>query len=67
MNEWLIDGITDYINFCVDYTVSAKSVHCYSNNKPWVTKDIKAILNAKKRAFRDGDREELRTIQGTLK
>ncbi|XP_049913332.1 CBY1-interacting BAR domain-containing protein 2-like [Epinephelus moara] len=51
-----IDGLTecikDYISFCVDSTV---------------TKDIKVILNSKKRAFRAGNREEVRTIQGELK
>lgn len=46
---------TDYINFCVD----CRTVKCYPNNKPWVTKDIKAILNEKKRAFRDGNSETL--------
>ncbi|KAJ8412582.1 hypothetical protein AAFF_G00129180 [Aldrovandia affinis] len=66
-----IDGltkcITDYINFCVDCNVPTRTVHCYSNNKPWVTRDIKAILNAKKRAFRAGNREEVKTIQVDLR
>ncbi|KAJ8389092.1 hypothetical protein AAFF_G00122980 [Aldrovandia affinis] len=34
---------------------------------PWVTRDIKAIFNAKKRAFRAGNREEVRTIQVDLR
>lgn len=46
---------------------STITVNCYSNSHPWVTKDIKATLNAKKRAFRAGNREEVRTIQGDLK
>lgn len=46
---------TEYINFCGD----SRMVKCYPNNKPWVTKDIKAILNEKKRAFRDGNSEIL--------
>ena len=58
---------TDYINFCVDSSVPTRTVKCYPNNKPWVTKNIKALLNIKKRAFRAGDREELRIIQGKLK
>jgi len=33
-------------------------VHCFPNNKPWVTKDIKASLNRKKAAFRSGDKED---------
>lgn len=45
-NDGLTECLTDYINFYI---------------KSWVTKDIKAILNAKKRAFRDN------TIQDDLK
>lgn len=56
--EHLTDGITGYINFCVDSIVPNKMVKCYPNNKPWVTKEIKSLLNNKKR-----DREEVRTIQ----
>lgn len=66
-----IDGLTecisDYINFCVDSIVPATIVRCYPNNKPWVTRDIKDILNAKRRAFRDGNREEMKAIQRELK
>lgn len=65
--DGLTECITDYINFCVDYTVPTRTVKCYPNNKPWVTKDIKALLNKKKRAFRAGDRVEVRTIQRELK
>ncbi|KAL6473956.1 hypothetical protein MHYP_G00175170 [Metynnis hypsauchen] len=56
--DGLTECITDYINFCVDSTVPTRIVKCYPNNKPWVTKDIKALLNEKKRAFRAGDRVE---------
>ncbi|KAL0147202.1 hypothetical protein M9458_057492, partial [Cirrhinus mrigala] len=46
----LTDCVTEYINFCVDCTVPVKSIRCFPNNKPWVTKDIKALLNEKKKA-----------------
>lgn len=52
--------ITDYINFCVENAVPTRTVHCFSNNKPWVTPELKAQLNQKKRSFRSGDKEELR-------
>lgn len=51
----------------MDCIVPAKIVHCYPNNKPWVTRDIKDIRNAKRRAFRDGNREEMNAIQRELK
>ncbi|KAJ8371917.1 hypothetical protein AAFF_G00298690 [Aldrovandia affinis] len=66
-----IDGLTgcltDYINFCVDCNVPTRTIKCYPNNKPWITKDIKIILNAKKRAFRAGDKDGVKTIQGELR
>lgn len=38
----------------------------YSNNKPWVTNDIKLILNSKQMAFRTGNREEVKTIETSM-
>ncbi|XP_062854835.1 uncharacterized protein LOC134318029 [Trichomycterus rosablanca] len=51
----------------MDIAVPCKTVRCFPNNKPWITRDIKELLNKKKRAFRDGDREELKRVQGELK
>ncbi|TWW56168.1 hypothetical protein D4764_08G0001550 [Takifugu flavidus] len=66
-----IDGlttcITDYINFCVENTVATRKVWCFPNNKPWVTPDLKALLNEKKRVFKSGDKEELRRVQKELR
>lgn len=44
----LTDCITDYMNFCVENTVPTRSIHCYANNKPWVTPELKALLNEKR-------------------
>lgn len=62
----LTDCVTEYINFCVDCTVPVKSIRCFPNNKPWVTKDIKALLNEKKKAFRLGDKEAAKEVQRRL-
>ena len=32
-----------YLNFCVEMIVPKKTVKCYPNNKPWVTKELKRI------------------------
>ena len=37
-----------------------KTVQCYSNNKPWVTQRVKAVLNKKKKAFRTKDKEKMK-------
>ncbi|KAI3359051.1 hypothetical protein L3Q82_015420, partial [Scortum barcoo] len=62
----LTDCITDYINFCVETTVPTKRVQCFSNNKPWVTPDLRALLLEKRTAFQSGDRDELRRVQRDL-
>ncbi|KAI3376306.1 hypothetical protein L3Q82_016414, partial [Scortum barcoo] len=48
-------------------TVPTKRVQCFSNNKPWVTPDLRALLQEKRRAFQSGDRDELRRVQRDLK
>lgn len=58
---------TDYLNFCMDVVVPTKTVRCFPNNKPWVTSDVKNLLNNKKRAFRNGDLTELNRVQKGLK
>ena len=63
----LTDCITGYINFCGDSVVPTVTVCCFPNNKPWVTRDIKVLLNEKKKAFRDGDRKQMRRVQRELK
>ncbi|KAI4898201.1 hypothetical protein NFI96_005256 [Prochilodus magdalenae] len=59
--------VTDYLNFCMDVAVPTKTVRCFPNNKPWITSDVKDILNQKKRAFKDGNWTELKRVQGELK
>lgn len=56
--------ITDYMNFCTDVVVPVRTVKCFTNNKPWVTKEVK---NRKKRAFRGRNREEMREAQNELR
>ncbi|XP_055367950.1 uncharacterized protein LOC129604646 [Betta splendens] len=63
----ITDCVTDYINFCCENTVPTRRVLCFTNSKPWVTPDIKALLKEKKRAFKSGDREELRRAQKELR
>ena len=66
-----IDGIVDcvsvYVRFCMDNTIPTKVVHCYPNNIPRLTSDLKALFNRKKRAFRAGDQAELKQVQRELK
>ncbi|KAI4898658.1 hypothetical protein NFI96_029389 [Prochilodus magdalenae] len=45
----------------------SKTIRCFANNKPWVTSNLKHLLNQKKRAFKTGDKEELKRVQTELR
>ncbi len=47
----------DYLNFCMDFVVPIKTVRCFQN-KPWITSNVKEILNSKKR-----NKEKLKRVQ----
>ena len=47
----LSDVVGEDIMFCEDCVIPRKTVTIYANNKPWVTKQIKRILNMKNKAF----------------
>ncbi|KAI3362016.1 hypothetical protein L3Q82_012360 [Scortum barcoo] len=36
-------------------TVPTRRVQCFSNKKPWVTPDLRALLLEKRRAFQSGE------------
>ncbi|XP_051814688.1 uncharacterized protein LOC127537042 [Acanthochromis polyacanthus] len=43
-----VDCFSEYISFCRDTVIPAKTVRCFPNNKLRITSNIKAILNQKK-------------------
>ena len=43
--DFNVDVLNSYVTFCIDNTVPQKMVKCFPNNKPWVTKDLKPLLN----------------------
>ena len=51
----LTDTATEYTNFCMDMILPKKTVKVYLNKKPWMRKEVKQLVNAKKQAFqKDG-------------
>lgn len=52
--EDIADKVTSYVNYCVDLVVPCKRVKVFSNNKPWVTKEVKAAINRKNFLFTVG-------------
>ena len=55
--------ITDYITYCVDSIIPTRTIKVYLNNKPWITKEFKSVLNDKKRAFCAGNIQEVKDVQ----
>ena len=49
---------SSYISFCVESVIPSKHITIFPNNKPWVTKDLKGVLNKKKRVFFQGTTDE---------
>jgi hypothetical protein len=47
----LTDVISSYISFCVESVIPTKETIIFPNNKLWVTKELKDVLNKKKRIF----------------
>lgn len=40
--------VYSYTTFCVNSIIPTKTLTVFPNNKPWVTKELKNILNKKK-------------------
>ena len=51
----LTDVVTSYFSFCVDTVIPLKKSKVFPNNKPWVSKHLKKVLNEKKRVYFLGD------------
>ena len=60
------DVVTDYIKFCESLCIETKTIKYFPNNKPWVTKEIKGVINEKKRAYAEGNEEKIKSVQKKL-
>jgi hypothetical protein len=64
--EQNVDVLNAYFSFCIDIIVPKKVVKCFPNNKPWVTKELKILLNKKKYLIGVNEREELKAVQKAI-
>ena len=62
----ITDTITQYVLFCESLCIPTKTVKCFPNNKPWVTKDLKEVINEKKRLFSEKNKAQLKICQKKL-
>ena len=65
--EEQVDTVSSYINFCVDNLIPSKTVAIFPNNKAWVTKELKEVLNKKKRIFFTGSESEKKEANREVK
>ena len=63
----LTNHVSAYINFCEGVCSKEKTVKCYGNNKPWVSKELKLLLKEKKRVFRGGDKAKIKSVHNQIK
>ncbi len=66
-SDELADVVSSYIHFCEESVIPRKNVRIYSNNKPWVTKSLKHVLNEKKLFFYQGTDLEKRQVNKEVK
>jgi len=54
LNE-LVETVSAYIRFCENEIIPKKAISIFPNNKPWVSKSVKNIINQRNSSFRQGD------------
>jgi hypothetical protein len=63
--KYNVDVCTCYIKFCTDMVIPTKNVIIYPNNKPWLTREVKLVINKKKHSL-SSDRADIKVIQKEL-
>ncbi|KAK3530802.1 hypothetical protein QTP70_002836 [Hemibagrus guttatus] len=59
-------SVTSYIGKCIDDVTVSKTITTRSNQKLWMTAEVRALLKLRDSAFRAGDKEALRTARAKL-
>ncbi|KAK3563208.1 hypothetical protein QTP86_018266, partial [Hemibagrus guttatus] len=64
--EEYTSSVTNYISKCIDDVSISKSITTRSNQKPWMTTKVCALLKSRGSAFRAGDKDTLSTARAKL-
>lgn len=51
-------SVSSDVSFCVDTNIPCKNITVFPYNKPWVTKELKNVINKKKSIFYKGNSQE---------
>lgn len=58
----LTEVVSSYVSFCIDTNIPCKEIAIFPNNKPWVSKELKKVLNKKKRIFFTGNSQDKKVV-----
>ena len=58
----LADTMTSYVQFCENIVIKSRDVRIFSNNKPWLNKELKGVLTEKKTAFLNKDKLKVKEL-----
>ncbi|KAK3528893.1 hypothetical protein QTP70_012063 [Hemibagrus guttatus] len=64
--EEYMSSVISYISKCNDDVTISKSITVHSNQKPWMTAKMHALLKSRDSVFRAGDKDALRTAWAKL-
>lgn len=64
--EEYTSSVTSYISKCIDDVTFSKTITTRSNQKPWMTAEVRSLLNTRDSAFRAGDKAALSTARAKL-
>jgi len=56
-----------YIQNCVNNVTVEKRIQIHPNQKPWMTKEVRALLKGRNIAFRSGDSAQYSAARANLK
>ncbi|MCI4376387.1 hypothetical protein PGIGA_G00187890 [Pangasianodon gigas] len=59
-------SVTSYISKCIDDVTVSKTITTHSNQKPYMTAEVRALLGTRDSAFRAGNKVALRTVRAKL-
>ena len=66
INE-LTDVVTSWSSYCESIVIPDKIIKVYPNSKPWISKSLRSLLQKKRKAFREGNTGELKSLQKEIK
>ncbi len=60
------ETVTAYIKKCMDDVTVTKTITTRTNQKPWMTAEVRGLLKTRDEAFRSGDKAALKTARANL-